>query len=270
MTINYTHNRAKCSDSLYHPFRVQKDCMTTGSHVDYPGFSTYALLFITQGKGELITKYETFLIEGPFCVHIPNALPFKLVSGDEAPMEFVMIEYTLDHNQKNQMNLNQFRVINLNKKRMDTIFSLLLHEIDSPSSHFNAIIGHIFNLIMIFEKNETNQKLMGLNYTRLSQNVRTAQYFMDHNFNRKISIQEIATHANLSPDYFIKVFHNEIGMTPHQYIVRCRMEHAHLLIESTQKTIQDIAKECGYNSVSHFSTKFKEFYGYTPRNLKTR
>src|SRR5699024_11703304 len=97
-----------------------------------------------------------------------------------------------------------------------------------------------------------------------------AQYYIIHNLHKKISIKDVEAQTKLSFDYFITVFHDELGLTPHQYIIRCRMNHSHFLLENTHKSIQVIAKECGYQSTNHFSTKFKEFFGYSPRNLKTK
>lgn len=75
------HNRINRSDSLYYPFRIHSDTVAAGNSVNYPGFATYTFLYVTQGAGELTTKYETFSFEGPFCILIPKLIPFNLSSN---------------------------------------------------------------------------------------------------------------------------------------------------------------------------------------------
>src|SRR5699024_5622817 len=104
----------------------------------------------------------------------------------------------------------------------------------------------------------------------ISENIRQAQYFIEHNFHKKISVKDVAAQTKLSSDYFITVFHDELGLTPHQYIIRCRMNHSHFLLENTHKSIQVIAKECGYQSTNQLCTLLKEFFRYSPANVKTK
>ena len=264
------HNRINRSDSLYYPFRIHSDTVAAGNSVNYPGFATYTFLYVTQGAGELTTKYETFSFEGPFCILIPKLIPFNLSSNEHFPLDLHIIEYTVNQREQGERNLDQFKIVNIDNNSLKHVVTLLLNEINSPSRHFNAIMEHIFNLVMIFDDINTAQMYEGPEHFYISENIRQAQYFIEHNFHKKISVKDVAAQTKLSSDYFITVFHDELGLTPHQYIIRCRMNHSHFLLENTHKSIQVIAKECGYQSTNHFSTKFKEFFGYSPRNLKTK
>src|SRR5699024_12733167 len=117
---------------------------------------------------------------------------------------------------------------------------------------------HIFNLVMIFDDINTAQMYEGPEHFYISENIRQAQYFIEHNFHKKISVKDVAAQTKLSSDYFITVFHDELGLTPHQYIIRCRMNHYNFLLEYTHKSIQVIEKESGYQSYNNFTIIFMD------------
>jgi AraC family transcriptional regulator len=54
------------------------------------------------------------------------------------------------------------------------------------------------------------------------------------------------------------------GMTLHQYVLKSRLEYAMTLLHTTDKSVNDIALELGFYSLSHFSNYFKKETGTTP------
>ncbi len=64
------------------------------------------------------------------------------------------------------------------------------------------------------------------------------------------------------------VFKQVYGHPPGQYIIRKKMELGYYLITHTQKSMEDIAQACGYQTASHFGKIFKEMFGKTPAKLR--
>ena len=57
------------------------------------------------------------------------------------------------------------------------------------------------------------------------------------------------------------------GISPHRWLTQQRMKHAWELLQSTDMTIQEVARTVGYDGVSQFSLVFKQHYGMTPGQL---
>ena len=83
-------------------------------------------------------------------------------------------------------------------------------------------------------------------------------------YHENLSIADLAAEARLSPFHFIRSFKRSVGVPPHQYLTRIRMERARVLLETTNLAITDVAFETGYQSPAHFARLFRRHYGMTP------
>lgn len=79
-----------------------------------------------------------------------------------------------------------------------------------------------------------------------------------------IRVEELAREACLSTDHFIRIFKNELGCTPAQFIIDKKMMKAKLMLASESMPTKEIAYSLGYDDVSYFSRLFKKHVGTTP------
>lgn len=78
------------------------------------------------------------------------------------------------------------------------------------------------------------------------------------------SIADIARECNLSRVWFIRSFTRTTGRTPHQWLLDQRIAEARVLIETTAKSLAEIANVCGFSDQSHLSRVFRKICGATP------
>ncbi|MCQ2595684.1 MAG: AraC family transcriptional regulator [Treponemataceae bacterium] len=88
-------------------------------------------------------------------------------------------------------------------------------------------------------------------------------YFAAH-LKEQISISSVAYRLGLSAEHFIRVFREEMHMTPYQYFMRLRAEAAAQDLISSKKSIAEIAEEYAFENQFHFSKLFKHCTGFTP------
>ena len=77
----------------------------------------------------------------------------------------------------------------------------------------------------------------------------------------------MATAAALSVFHFARMFKTATGITPKQYLMRCKLERARELLLTQDRTISQVALELGFCDQSHLSTHFKRLYGTTPKQF---
>jgi AraC family transcriptional regulator len=94
--------------------------------------------------------------------------------------------------------------------------------------------------------------------------VRKVFTHIDANLGTCIRNEDLAALARLSVCHFNVAFRNSIGSSPHQYVIRRRMERAQGLMLSTDTTLSDIAAECGFADQPHFTRLFRRFVGESP------
>jgi AraC family transcriptional regulator len=94
--------------------------------------------------------------------------------------------------------------------------------------------------------------------------IRSVMTYVDSNLDTQIRNKDLATIARLSEFHFNVAFRRSVGHSPHNYIIRRRMERAQGLMLSTNKPLSEIAAECGLADQSHFTRLFRRFVGESP------
>jgi AraC-like DNA-binding protein len=91
---------------------------------------------------------------------------------------------------------------------------------------------------------------------------RACQYIHDHAA-EGITLTEVAESVHLSRYYFLRVFHEAVGMPPHAYLESVRIGKARRLLEKGLP-LNQVAHESGFSDQSHFTNRFKRLIGVTP------
>ncbi|UYK99641.1 helix-turn-helix transcriptional regulator [Pantoea stewartii] len=98
--------------------------------------------------------------------------------------------------------------------------------------------------------------------------LRNTLAFIDAHLALPLTLNVLASQASLSEYHFARMFRQSLGVAPHQYVMKRRMENARQMIVSTSLSLTEIALENGFNSLSHFSNRFKQVTGSTPSQLR--
>jgi AraC family transcriptional regulator len=83
-----------------------------------------------------------------------------------------------------------------------------------------------------------------------------------------ITLTELADVAGLSPHYFLQIFKNSFGMTPHRYLLSERIKEAKNLLRSDHGSISEIGLDLGFSDQSHFTRTFRRLTGTTPLRFR--
>ncbi len=114
---------------------------------------------------------------------------------------------------------------------------------------------------------EMQEKQNSYNFESYNKNyvVRRIITYLDENYASKISLDKIARNMYLSPVYISKIFKEETGESPINYLIKIRLEKAKdILVNGDGGSIKVIANSVGYDDVYHFSKLFKKHYGISP------
>lgn len=95
-------------------------------------------------------------------------------------------------------------------------------------------------------------------------------YIQSQNKKSDITIDDVASHAGFSTDYFNRIFFAHTGFNIMEYVRFSRMKKAARLLRSTNNDILDIALDCGYEAHESFSRAFKIQYGISPSEYRKK
>jgi AraC family transcriptional regulator len=98
--------------------------------------------------------------------------------------------------------------------------------------------------------------------------VRRVTEFVEENLDQNPSISELAQLSGLSSSYFAQVFKQTMGVAPHQWLMRRRIEGAKIMLGSTDLSSVHISGACGFSDPSHFARVFMRLEGCSPREWR--
>ena len=119
--------------------------------------------------------------------------------------------------------------------------------------------GELYINLALYDSEIPNLQ-SGKNYEIIS----NAKRFIENNYKNSINLKDIADSVNLSPIYFHNIFTNACGVSPHDYLIDCRITEAKKQLWDSDKNLDFIAQNCGFGCAQYFSRIFKKITGITP------
>lgn len=92
--------------------------------------------------------------------------------------------------------------------------------------------------------------------------------FIRVNPDANLSVAAMAQIAGMSPNHFVLLFTEATGLTPHQYLLRARIESAKLHLKDQALSIAEVSRLTGFRTQEHFTKVFRKIVGLTPRDFR--
>jgi len=127
--------------------------------------------------------------------------------------------------------------------------------------HYGSRNGREFSMI-------TSQKNKNLLHRESVQKTQTAITHIQNNYHQKIRVQELAELCHMNANYFARKFREEHGSTIREFIKQYRIGAAMQLLCKTKLTIENIAFNVGFETVSLFNRLFKQISGVSPSTYR--
>lgn len=107
-----------------------------------------------------------------------------------------------------------------------------------------------------------------VDWDRRDEEMRNVLSYIQENFRRHLTTEELAAVCHMHPTHFIRAFKTKMAQTPHQYITDVRMEYARGLLDRSDRTVVEIAEDAGFYDLAHFSRAFKRYFAMSPTQYR--
>jgi AraC family transcriptional regulator len=98
--------------------------------------------------------------------------------------------------------------------------------------------------------------------------LRTVRELVQARMEDDLTLIEMAQAVDLSPAYFSRMFHKSTGETPHQFVLRNRIERAKEMLGVAEVRVLDVAVACGFKTQQHFARVFRRVCGASPTDYR--
>jgi transcriptional regulator GlxA family with amidase domain len=117
---------------------------------------------------------------------------------------------------------------------------------------------------------QAGYSMLSLSRPHGDERVRAAEEHLQQNFQREVSIDEVAGRVSMSPRTFARRFKAATGKVPGEYLQSLRISAAKELLETDHAPIQKVSSRIGYEDVAFFRSVFKRHTGMTPAEYRSR
>ncbi len=147
---------------------------------------------------------------------------------------------------------------------------------DEIASVIETIAGTRYGLKWAENTTVLLYRLLLLCNTTVSTGTKSAMYrlkpavsFIENNFHRDISLEEIATVSGVTKEHLCVLFQSTFGMRPFEYVTKTRIQKAKELLASRHDlSLGKISSLCGFNSAAYFALKFRQYENITPSQFR--
>jgi transcriptional regulator GlxA family with amidase domain len=134
----------------------------------------------------------------------------------------------------------------------------------------NAFASEISRELVLFLRRPAGQAQLSVSLAAQAnemKSIQELQVWITEHLDKKLPVQLLADRAAMSVRNFERVFEQEVGMSPAQYVRKLRVEAAQRMIEQSEKGLDQVASACGFSSADLMRRAFVQFLGKTPRAL---
>jgi AraC-like DNA-binding protein len=240
-------------------------------------------VYVVKGKKTWITPNSTYIVDKGEAVFLKKGVSFVIEADQENAcvllfflpdkfiheivMEFRNLNHTItSSNATGQLLLPIHVDIVLNTYFESVLSYFHVQNIPPPNLvklKFKELIFHIL-------AGDQNRLLKDYFLSLGFLNRVNIQQVMQENYQYNLSIEDFAKICNRSLTSFKRDFHNIYNISPGKWLNRERLQHARMLLLSTNDSISDIAFHSGFETTSHFIRCFKKEFGLPPLHFRLK
>ena len=226
-----------------------------------PGRPYHALIFRTRGKAEVVQGDDRIRLNKNDVTFVPEECEYGINTLSEEEVIVIHFSATLTATRT---------ITNMHASHPEsfaTLFEKLLLAWQTRPCGFVYRMDALF--LSILEQLERQSKEMHTD--SLEFRIQHSVDVIHENIaNTSFSIDSLATEAGYCVSYFRRVFREEVGASPKEYLTDLRIRHAIALLESGYYSVEQVAELSGFAYAKHFSTIFKRITGRTPSSYLSR
>lgn len=154
---------------------------------------------------------------------------------------------------------------------INSIGMALLGEMDSAGLAGRLYAESLTNLLVAhLLRHYTSNAYKSQNYTGglPSAKLQRVMNFIEENYADDITLAELADVAGISNFHFAREFKRSTGTTPHQYLIKVRIDRAKTFLADNNLTLAEVGLRAGFSHQSHFTRLFRKITGVTPHSYR--
>ncbi|MDO4926305.1 MAG: AraC family transcriptional regulator [Turicibacter sp.] len=233
----------------------------------------YSLYYVTEGSGYLTIDGQDYTIVEGTCFLVPPHVVISYKPDLLNPWSYHFIGFNGDtaDDYLERIGLSTSSPISSceNEKKIEECFEYILSSVNHPKSADLQAISGFYALIGTL-CDHTEPPVPKIQTTsRQADYIRQAIEYIETNYSRQITVEEISNHVGINRKYLTKLFNEKINNSPKNYLIQYRINKACRLLKQSTLSIQEVSHSVGYTDALVFSKIFKKVVGTCPREYRS-
>ncbi|WP_338554350.1 AraC family transcriptional regulator [Paenibacillus sp. KS-LC4] len=234
-----------------------------------PDYSKF--YFIEHGSGWLKIGDEEYAPVPGQLILMPEGVPqsYSVIKGSDTYRKYWC------HFSAKVGEINLFKLLDMpylctavDQERVRTIFAELVLYANDQTVYARLLAkAKLLELFSLFVMQQGEESI-SLKKAAVTQRLTEILSYIQLNSGSDITIQDLAQRACLHPNYFIRMFKEQMGVPPIQYIARLKIEKAKELLADSSLSVSEVAEQTGFNDLFYFSKQFKKIAGVSPTEFR--
>lgn len=242
----------------------------------YMAYQNFVVHYINKGQGTYLVDGKRYFLKQGQGFIIRRGMNVKYEANPEKPWQnfWVGLSGSQLKNHLDNSLLFEKDILNFNSgsNAVKTIKNICLKTLEIEPNYLDdswylaKVYELIYNLCDEFPNNDihTIKNINNNNYAQI------AFEFIYSNFKFSITIQEIADYIGIDRSYLYRLFKEKYNISPHECLINIRIHQAKQDLLNTDKAVNVIANDVGYNDALQFSKSFKNKIGLSPYNFRKK
>ncbi len=223
------------------------------------------LLFLNFQDSHSIHPTENLGIVN--CLFNPEFFSKELVNSENA-LDILALTSFKDFDKSVEKILPKIRFHGKELVELEALMDFMKNEFDEKQAGYITVLES-YSKVLLVKVLRSARMCDSLNvYNDIKRFAPEVLKYIEDNYNRKISLTELAKQSFYNPTYFSKIFKECYGKSVTEYINQRRIESAITFIKSTSATIESICFQVGFNDKKQFFKLFKARTGRTPEAFR--
>lgn len=251
----------------YYPISAGRFFCIKGYHLIRDNYNSLLITHIIDGTFTYIKDGKHITARAGDTVILDCYKPHEYYTNDSFESIWIHISGAnsfelFEEVEKTDGNLVKCRDVNHVKKLLFRIYDSISGV--NPPSELNISL----DIYKIFAELLNPQSIKSKGESNYEDSIQDVKNYIAENLNEKLTVQRLANESHMSTSHFSRVFKQQTGFSPYDYVLITRLNKAKYLLQKTEMSVSSIAYETGFNSESNFICFFTDNEGISPGKFR--
>jgi AraC-like DNA-binding protein len=239
--------------------------------INRSNYPYYFIKYTVKGRGALAIKNRNYELNAGVITGFGPGTSHHYIADPQNPMEHIFVTFLgteAEYLLKTASLADKGIIMSANSSEISEIMEKIFKVGSEKKQHSQSICCDYLRILSLSLGQNTRHLETG--YSRSMTTCLECKKYIDDNFSKISSPQEVAEYCGINPRYMSSLFKRYSLNSPYEYIMGLKLNKAANLLLTSMFSVKEVAYKTGFDDPYHFSRNFKKFHNLSPRDYRDK